>query len=152
MEKSNDRRSRLQCTVHPLGYLKTYKYVVVCARYQGQWLLSRHRSRDTWETQGGHIEPGETPMEAAKRELFEESGVKKATLHPVCDYYGYDEVSHANGMVFAAQVHEMGELPDSEMAETRLFARLPENLTYPNVSPVLYAQAEAWAKGEEECF
>ena len=38
-----------------------YKYVVVFSRYQGRLLLSRHKERRTWETQGGHVEPGETP-------------------------------------------------------------------------------------------
>ena len=74
----------LQCSIHPLDALSPHKYVVVCANYQGQWLLSRHRDRDTWETQGGHIEPGETPLQAAVRELYEESGVTDAQVIPVC--------------------------------------------------------------------
>jgi len=131
----------LHCTIHPLNTLAPYKYVVVCACYQGQWLLSRHRERDTWETQGGHIEPGETPMMAARRELYEESGVTDAEIIPVCDYCGFTDRSSANGVVFLAVVNAPGELPASEMAETRLFPELPENLTYPNVSPLLYARA-----------
>ena len=59
---------------YPLGKLKKYKYVVVLSYYNGKILLSRHKDRSTWETQGGHIEENETPIEAAKRELFEESG------------------------------------------------------------------------------
>ena len=61
--------------VYPIGELQTYKYVVICSQYKGKILLSRHKMRTTWETQGGHIEKGETPLEAAKRELYEESGV-----------------------------------------------------------------------------
>ena len=80
MEKTPQRRSALQCTIHSLGALKTYKYVVVCSLYEGKWLLSRHKKRDTWETQGGHIEAGKTPLEAAKRELFEESGIRDADI------------------------------------------------------------------------
>ena len=60
--------------VYEIGHLKTYKYVVVLSAYGGKILLSRHRERTTWETQGGHVEPGETPFEAAKRELREETG------------------------------------------------------------------------------
>ena len=131
----------LRCSIHPLNTLAPYKYVVVCACYRGQWLLSRHRERDTWETQGGHIEPGETPVMAARRELYEESGVQDAEIIPVCDYCGFTDRGHANGVVFLAVVHEMGELPQSEMAEVRLFDALPENLTYPNVSPRLYQEA-----------
>lgn len=64
----------MKCKIYGLGVLKQYKYVVILSEYKGKILLSRHRDRNTWETQGGHIEKGETPMEAAKRELFEESG------------------------------------------------------------------------------
>lgn len=131
----------LHCTVHPLGSLSPYKYVVICANYRGQWLLSRHRKRDTWETQGGHIEPGETPMQSAVRELYEESGVTDAAIVPVCDYHGFTDTRSSNGVVFLAVVNALGTLPESEMAEVRLFDALPENLTYPNVSPVLYAEA-----------
>ena len=47
--------------IFPLDTFPAPKYVVTFARYQGQWLFSRHRLRTTWETQGGHIEEGETP-------------------------------------------------------------------------------------------
>ena len=47
---------------YPAGTLKEYKYVVILSEYQGKILLSRHRKRTTWETQGGHIEAGETPL------------------------------------------------------------------------------------------
>lgn len=135
------RRKELQCIIYPLNCLKTYKYVVICSYYQGKWVLSRHRARSTWETQGGHIEPNENPYSAAKRELYEESGIKDAALYPVCDYYGYDTKSHSNGMVFLAIVHSFGKLPESEMKEIKLFETLPCNLTYPNVSPLLYQEA-----------
>ena len=142
MDAASERRRSLQCTVHPVGTLGTYTFVVVCSRYDGKWLLSRHRERDTWETQGGHIEPGETPLQAARRELYEESGVRDAELYPVCDYYGFDAQSSANGMVFFAAVHRLEPLPESEIREARLFPALPENLTYPNVTPRLMAEAE----------
>jgi 8-oxo-dGTP diphosphatase len=139
----DDRKKRqsLRCLVYPLGTLKEYKYVVVCTRYEGQWLLSRHKKRDTWETQGGHIEQGETPLDAAQRELYEESGVSDAEIIPVCDYYGYDDKGHSNGVVFLAKVHSHGTLPESEMERVQAFAQLPENLTYPSVTPVLMAEA-----------
>lgn len=146
MEKTPEKRRSLQCKVYPLNTLSPYKYVVVCARYRDQWLLSRHRKRDTWETQGGHIEQGETPLDAARRELFEESGADDAALYPVCDYYGYDADSHSNGVVFLAVIHHLSALPESEMKEVRLFDALPENLTYPYVSPLLYAEAEKLLK------
>ena len=94
------------------------------------------------ETQGGHIEDGETPLEAAKRELFEECGVRDADVYPVCDYWGFNPFRCSNGMVFLAVVHSIGELPESEMQEIGMFEKLPENLTYPQTSPVLCREAE----------
>ena len=135
-------RKELRCRMFPLGDLPDYKFVVLCSRYQDKWLFSRHKKRATWETQGGHIEQGETPMDCAKRELFEESGVQNAEIIPVCDYWGFDDYGFANGVVFLALVHSLGELPESEMKETGLFEALPENLTYPMVSPVLCREAE----------
>lgn len=42
-------------------------------------LLVRHRWRG-WVAPGGQVDPGETPREAARRELFEETGVQAELL------------------------------------------------------------------------
>lgn len=134
-------RPELKCKLYPFGSQEDLKYVVVCSFYEGTILLSRHKKRSTWETQGGHIEAGESPLDAAKRELFEESGVKDADLYPLCDYLGYDDTGSSMGAVFLAEIHQLGTLPDSEMQETGLFPTLPDDLTYPNVTPRLFDRA-----------
>lgn len=134
-------RKELQCKIYALNSLKTYKYVVICSYYNGKIVLSKHKMRDTWETQGGHIEDGETPFDAAKRELFEESGITDADIYPVCDYYGYNSKSHSNGMVFLSIVRSLNKLPSFEMKEIGLFDELPENLTYPMTTPRLFEEA-----------
>ena len=103
-------------------------------------MLSRHKQRTTWETQGGHVEPEETPIEAAKRELYEESGAIQFEIHPIFDYWAGDEKTGegATGMVFHAEIYERGMLPESEMAEVQLFDALPANLTYPAITPELF--------------
>ena len=148
MEKQRAKSSGqdLRCRIHPLNTLDHYIYVVICSFYEDKVILSRQRNRQTWETQGGHIEEGESPLEAAKRELFEESGILNAAIIPVCDYDGYDSDSHANGMVFAAVVRELGRLPDSEMEEVRLFDQLPRELSYPLVTPTLVEEASKTIK------
>ncbi len=40
----------------------------------GKILLLNHKKLDMWLQPGGHIEEGETPTEAAKREVLEETG------------------------------------------------------------------------------
>ncbi len=135
-------RKELQCRIYPHNYLINYKFTVICANFGGKWILSKHKKRDTWETQGGHIEAGEEPIECARRELFEESGIKDAEIYPVCDYWGFNSHDCSNGMVFLAVVHSLGELPESEMKEIGILDTLPEELTYPQVSPRLYEEAE----------
>jgi len=39
-------------------------------------LLIKHRKLRKWLPPGGHLDPNETPPEAAKREAFEETGMK----------------------------------------------------------------------------
>ena len=56
------------------------KYVVIVLRDGDQVLWARHRRRSAWEIPGGHLEPGETPRQAAERELWEETGVTQAEL------------------------------------------------------------------------
>ena len=86
--------------------------------------------------QGGHIEPGETPEETARRELYEECGAISFELYPYCDYCGEEpgKNNFGRGMVFKVLIHELGEMPESEMAEIRLFDVFPENLTYPEIT------------------
>ena len=132
----------MTCKVCPLGTLAPYQYVVVMSRYQGKILLSRHRDRTTWETQGGHIEPGETPMDAARRELYEESGAVDFDIRPIFDYWAGDENGGASGQVFAAEIWTLGPMPKSEMAEVRAFDEVPPNVTYPAITPEIFASLE----------
>ena len=128
--------------IKPLGSYTSYKYVVVLSEYQGRLLLSRHRSRSTWETQGGHIEPGETPIVAAKRELFEESGAVDFSIEPLFDYAAGEPENFSTGVVFYARIRALAPLPESEMAEVRAFDTLPENVTYPLITPHLFREAQ----------
>ena len=134
----------MYCDIYPADTRKIYKYVVVLSEYNGTLLLSRHKDRTTWETQGGHIEVGETPLDAAQRELYEESGAIDFEITQAFDYCAGDEDGCADGMVFIAHIHTLASIPDSEMAETHAFDRLPpkEMLTYPGITPILYQYAK----------
>lgn len=49
--------------------------VAVYARRGDRVLMIEHRRLQTWLPIGGELEPGETPLEAARRELREETGL-----------------------------------------------------------------------------
>lgn len=116
------------------------KYAVVAARYEGKWIFCRHKERASWEIPGGHVEPGETPLEAARRELYEETGALDADIHIVGAYMLCD-----CGLLCFAEVKTLGPIPvDSEIAEIRLFDSLPEDLTYGIVHVRLYHWVQGW--------
>jgi ADP-ribose pyrophosphatase YjhB (NUDIX family) len=50
--------------------------VAVFCRHDGAVLLIKHRRLGTWLPVGGEMEAGETPLEAARRELREETGLE----------------------------------------------------------------------------
>jgi 8-oxo-dGTP diphosphatase len=50
--------------------------VAIFCRNGGAILLVHHRRLGTWLPVGGELEPGETPLEAARRELLEETGLE----------------------------------------------------------------------------
>lgn len=119
-------------TNYPAGMLDDIEFVVVFTNYQGKWVYCWHKRRESFEHPGGHVEFGETPMQAAKRELYEESGITDCRLTPLWDYvfiWPNDE-GRNNGRVFYAEVYSLGSLPESEMSRIELFDSVPENYTY----------------------
>ncbi len=56
----------------------------------GKLLLQRRRDNDTWGDHGGSIEIGETPEDAARRELLEETGLTAGALEFLGVYSGED--------------------------------------------------------------
>ena len=139
--------SKCVVSTAPLGEFGNYCYTVVFARYDGKWLYSRHNARTTWETPGGHIEPGETALDCAKRELYEETGATEFRIVPMFDYSVTTEKGCSKGQVFCAYINKLGAIPpESEMAETKLFDTIPPSITYPEILPVLYAEVQKCAK------
>ena len=119
-------------TNHYLGELDDITFVVILTRYLGKWVFCWHKRRKSFENPGGHVEKGETPMQAAKRELYEETGITDCELIPLWDYEQPwdDGVNKNNGRFFMALVRKLGELPESEMERIELFDEVPENFTY----------------------
>ena len=129
----------MKCLTYKFNELKEYRFVVIFAQYKNQWIVCKHKNKTTWQTAGGRIETGEEPIEAAKRELYEETGALDFSIKPICDYWAGNDNQETNeclnGQVYFAIVNELGEIPiDSEIEYIKLFDEFPDNLTYPEIT------------------
>ena len=116
-------------------------FVDIVAKYNGRWVLCKEKSRDSWECPGGHIDNGESPLQAAKRELWEETGATKFDIKPI-GYYGakgsdgiIESIDEVYGQIYYADIKKIEKLPDFEMEKIELFEDLPNDWTYPYAHP-----------------
>lgn len=117
------------------------KFVVIVAFYNDKLVVARHKKRKSWEIPGGHIEINESAEEAARRELYEETGaaifrLKFIGIYSVCIN---DVITY--GKLYCAQIEKFDNLPESEIAEINIVDALPKDLTYSQIQPFLYKVA-----------
>lgn len=125
------------------------KYAVIVAQYQGQWVLAKHKQRDTWEVPGGRREDDELIAQTADRELREETGAITYRMFPVCEYsVASADTSPSYGRLYYAEIAHLGQLPDTEIGEVAFFRELPTALTYPQIQPKLVDKVLQWAHYE----
>ncbi len=125
-------------------------YSVIAARFKGRWIFVRHHERSTWEIAGGHIEKRETPDDAARRELTEETGAILFDLFCVATYSVEMDGKIRFGRLYFAEVQEIIQVPDaSEIAETIMAEELPEKLTYPDIQPHMFRKINEFLKNRD---
>ena len=59
------------------------KFAVIISKTFNKLVFCKHKERNTFEVPGGHREPGESILDTAKRELYEETGAIDFTIEPV---------------------------------------------------------------------
>jgi 8-oxo-dGTP diphosphatase len=84
-----------------------------------------------WTTPGGRLEPGESPLDALKREVLEEAGLDVV----VDELVGVYSKPHKDDIVLFFRAHMVGQnpwQPNAEIAQVGYFGRneLPEPMGF----------------------
>ena len=115
-------------------------FIVILSKDKKGFVFVKHKDRTTWEIPGGHIEPGETPLEAAKRELSEETGALDFKIEAICTYSVENNEIITYGGLFYAEILSYSPKLDFEIEKIESFKNIPENLTYPQIQPHLFQE------------
>ena len=122
------------------------KFAVIIAKFNGKWVLCKHKAHDTLEFPGGHREPHQSILNTAKRELQEETGAVRFTIQPICVYSvtGKNRVNATGeelfGMLYFAEIAEFANELHSETETVLSLDTLPVAhvvWTYPQIQPCL---------------
>jgi 8-oxo-dGTP diphosphatase len=104
----------------------------------GHVLLIRRRGDGTWSLPGGGVAMGETPAQAALKELWEEAGLRGQVRHllGVYDAQRWGSRSPIHHMIFVFEVtcDDLTPKPGIEATEARFFPpdALPRNNMHPS--------------------
>ena len=129
-------------------------FAVIVSKANGKWVFCKHKERDTYEVPGGHREKGETILQAAKRELIEETGAVRFQIQPICVYsvIGKTRVNESGeesyGMLYYADIEAFEDELHSEIEKVVLFDELPDQWTYPEILPLLIAEVQRRMQNE----
>lgn len=119
------------------------KFAVIISKSNGKWVFCKHKERDTLEIPGGHREINESILEAAHRELKEETGAKDYTIQPLFVYSATGRTRAVQsdeevfGMVYYADITTFHDSIESEIEKIVFMDEMPNDWTYPTIQPLL---------------
>lgn len=120
---------------------------VIVEDSDGRILLQKRRDNQCWGYAGGSVELDEKVEEAAKRELFEETGLKALSLELFGVFSGEemhyvypngDEVSNVDIVYICRDYRGNLKKQESEVLELSFFSveSIPREISPPNAEPI----------------
>lgn len=128
LPQPNECRTVLSSQLPPLELVKT----ALAVAFMGDHLLMTNLASRGWDIPGGHIEPGEHPEDAVRREVFEETAAELGPLYllahqrvrlfgPRPDSYPYP-YPDSYQVLYTAQVSSLNDFfPTAEALGRSLF-------------------------------
>ena len=133
---------------------------IVCRDELGRVLLARHRDYDQWALPGGGIDPGETPANAAVREMWEETGLLVEPLHILGVYGGAaftwtypngDQVAYVDTVFVCRILRGTPAADQEEISELRYFTQ--DEMAHLDLSPWMHiVVADLFSGTAQTCF
>ncbi len=117
-------------------YRQPAGHVLVFAVYEGKLLFTIHTRRGI-ELPGGKVEPGETSLEAAVRETYEETGCTLSSIQQIGQYTIDGTI--VKDIFFATVDKQVQHIRGGTVGGMILFDEIPENVKGdPRFSRFLY--------------
>ncbi|WP_202708968.1 NUDIX domain-containing protein [Sporosalibacterium faouarense] len=99
--------------------------------YNDNFVMTFHMKRKGWEFPAGTREEGETPLECAKRESFEEAGAILKNVKALGYYTVNNGDKKLKYAIYKAEIDRFEPKPSwSETDLVKLFTELPEDISY----------------------
>lgn len=149
LPKPNECQTVLSSQLPPQELVST----ALAVAFAGERLLMTHLISRGWDIPGGHIEPGESPAEAVRREVYEETGATLGQLYllgyqhlrllcprPANYSYPYPDCYQA---FYWAQIASFDDfLPTAETRGRALFPPVAARIqSWVQINPELYEAA-----------
>jgi 8-oxo-dGTP diphosphatase len=103
--------NQVQLSFKENSFTQISEHVLVICTFYHQWLLTKHKVRGL-EFPGGKREEGETLEEAAKREVYEETGASLKTMEWIGDYKVTSENQSFVKTIYYGEVERLEQKED----------------------------------------
>jgi 8-oxo-dGTP diphosphatase len=127
----------IQLTFDPSEFCRP-GHVLIVPLWEGKLVCTQHKVRGI-ELPGGKIEPGETPLAAAVRELYEETGASLKKIALIGQYIITMGEKRIVKSIYLGEVSELLPLPQETDTEGAvLFDEIPQDVANdPRFSPFM---------------